>query len=66
VLLCIAHDPGVRLREIADQVGIADRAAHRIVGELVDAGYIVRERKGRQSRQTSSFLRLRSSPACNI
>ena len=38
VLLCIAHDPGVRLREIGDQVGITERAAHRIVGELVDAG----------------------------
>jgi hypothetical protein len=32
VLLCTAHDPGVRLREIGDQVGITERAAHRIVG----------------------------------
>ncbi len=38
VLLCTAHDPGVRLREIGDQVGITERAARRIVGELVDAG----------------------------
>jgi DNA-binding MarR family transcriptional regulator len=38
VLLCIAHDPGVRLREIGDQVGITERAAHRMVGELVGAG----------------------------
>jgi DNA-binding MarR family transcriptional regulator len=38
VLLCIAHDPGVRLREIGDQVGITKRAAHRIVGELLYAG----------------------------
>jgi predicted transcriptional regulator len=49
VLLCIAHDPGIRLREIGEQVGITERAAHRIVGELVDAGYLVRERKGRRN-----------------
>jgi hypothetical protein len=49
VLLCIAHDPAVRLREIGDQVGITERAAHRIVGELVDAGYLVRNRNGRRN-----------------
>lgn len=59
VLLCIAHDPGVRLREIGDQVGITERAAHRIVGELVDAGYLVRERNGRRNRYTiTTELRL--------
>ena len=52
VLLCIAHDPVVRLREIGDQVGITERAAHRIVGELVDAGYLERERNGRRNRYT--------------
>jgi predicted transcriptional regulator len=50
VLLCIAHDPAIRLREIGEQVGITERAAHRIVGELVDAGYLVRERKGRRNQ----------------
>ena len=50
VLVCIAHDPGVRLREIGDQVGITERAAHRIVSELADAGYISRERHGRRNR----------------
>ncbi|MBA3260896.1 MAG: MarR family transcriptional regulator [Thermoleophilaceae bacterium] len=54
VLLCIAHDPGVRLRDIGDQVGITERAAHRIVGELVEAGYLVRERNGRRNRYTIS------------
>lgn len=49
VLLCIAHDPGVRLREIGEQVGITERAAHLIVGELVDAGYLERQRKGRRN-----------------
>jgi DNA-binding MarR family transcriptional regulator len=49
VLLCIAQDPGIRLREIGDAVGITERAAHRIVDELVDAGYISRTRIGRRN-----------------
>ena len=52
VLLCIAQDPGVRLREIGEAVGITERAAHRIVVELADAGYISRERNGRRNRYT--------------
>jgi DNA-binding Lrp family transcriptional regulator len=52
VLLCIANDPGVRLREIGDAVGITERAAHRIVSELADAGYISRARVGRRNRYT--------------
>ena len=52
VLLCIARDPAVRLREIGDQVGITERAAHRIVGELADAGYLERERNGRRNHYT--------------
>ena len=50
VLLCVARDPAVRLRDIGDTVGITERAAHRIVGELADAGYISRERVGRRNR----------------
>ena len=50
VLLCIAEDPGVRLRELGDRVGITERAAHRIVTELVHAGYLIRERNGRRNR----------------
>jgi MarR family len=52
VLLCIAHDPGIRLREIGAAVGITERAAHRIVVELADAGYILRSRNGRRNRYT--------------
>jgi predicted transcriptional regulator len=52
VLVCIAHDPGVLLREISDHVGITERAAHRIVTELADAGYITRERNGRRNQYT--------------
>jgi len=54
VLLCIANDPGIRLREIGDQVGITERAVHRIVRELDDAGYLARERAGRRNRYTIS------------
>lgn len=52
VLLCIAQDPGVRLRELGERVGITERAAHRIVGELSDAGYLSRAREGRRNRYT--------------
>jgi DNA-binding IclR family transcriptional regulator len=52
VLLSIARDPTIRLREIGAVVGITERAAHRIVVELADAGYIEREREGRRNRYT--------------
>ncbi|MCW3026832.1 MAG: AsnC family transcriptional regulator [Solirubrobacterales bacterium] len=52
VLACIAHDPGVLLREISERVGITERAAHRIVTELAAGGYITRERNGRRNRYT--------------
>ena len=52
VLLCIAHDPGIRLRDIGDTVGITERAAHRIVSELALAGYISRKRNGRRNQYT--------------
>jgi len=52
VLVCIAHDPGALLREISDQVGITERAAHRIVTELATGGYITRERNGRRNQYT--------------
>jgi DNA-binding transcriptional ArsR family regulator len=50
VLACVANDPDIRLREIGATVGITERAAHRIVGELPDAGYVTRERNGRRNR----------------
>jgi predicted DNA-binding transcriptional regulator len=49
VLLCVAHDPGIRLRDIAQTVGVTERSAHRIVSQLVEDGYIVRERVGRRN-----------------
>jgi DNA-binding MarR family transcriptional regulator len=52
VLICIAHDPGIRLRDIGEAVGITERAAHRIVVELAAAGYISRTRNGRRNHYT--------------
>jgi hypothetical protein len=52
VLVSIARDPGIRLRDIGDRVGITERAAHRIVVELADAGYITRRRNGRRNHYT--------------
>jgi hypothetical protein len=52
VLVSIARDPGIRLRDIGERVGITERATHRIVVELADAGYITRERRGRRNHYT--------------
>lgn len=52
VLVCITHDPGVRLRDIGERVGVTERAAHRIVTELAAAGYITRQRNGRRNHYT--------------
>lgn len=50
VLLCIADDPDVRLRDVAQKVGITERAAQRIVAELEEAGYLSHEKIGRRNR----------------
>jgi DNA-binding MarR family transcriptional regulator len=50
VLLCIADDPGARLRDVAAKVGVTERSAHAIVTDLVNAGYVVKERDGRRNR----------------
>jgi hypothetical protein len=50
VLLCIAHDPGVRLREIAASLGMTERSAYGIVTDLTTAGYVVKEKDGRRNR----------------
>jgi DNA-binding IclR family transcriptional regulator len=50
VLLCVAHDSEIRLREIAEACGITERAAHRIIADLAQGGYISRERIGRRNR----------------
>lgn len=50
VLLCIARDPGIRLRDVAERVGITERAAQRIVADLTAAGYLTVTREGRRNR----------------
>ena len=50
VLLCIAHDPGMRLRDIAARLGITERSAYGIVTELAGAGCIVKQKDGRRNR----------------
>jgi DNA-binding transcriptional ArsR family regulator len=60
VLLCIAHDPGVRLRDIAARLGITERSAYGIVTDLTEAGYIVKRKDGRRNRyQIQTHLPLR-------
>ena len=49
-LLCIAHDPGVRLRDIAETLGITERSAYSIVSDLSEAGYVLKEKDGRRNR----------------
>jgi Winged helix DNA-binding domain len=49
-LLCIAHDPGVRLRDIATTLMITERRAYGIVDDLTQAGYLVKEKDGRRNR----------------
>lgn len=62
VLVCIAHDPGVRLRDIAAQLGITERTAYGIVTDLTDAGYVVKEKDGRRNRyEVQGHLPLRDA-----
>ena len=50
VLMCIAHDPGARLRDIAAGLGITERSTYGIVTELAEAGYVTRQKDGRRNR----------------
>src|SRR5262245_43979896 len=51
-LLCIARDPEIRMRDIAAEVQITERATQRIVSDLIEAGYLDRQRVGRRNRYT--------------
>jgi DNA-binding MarR family transcriptional regulator len=65
VLVCIAHDPGMRLRDIATTLGITERSAYGIVTDLTEAGYVVKEKEekdGRRNRyQIQAHLPLREA-----
>ena len=57
VLLCIVRNPEERVRDIAHKVGITERAVHRIIGDLEQAGVLARERLGRRNRYSVSLDR---------
>ncbi len=62
VLVCIAHDPGARLRDIATELGITERTAYGIVTDLTEAGYVVKEKDGRRNKyEVQGHLPLRDS-----
>lgn len=50
VLICVAGAPEARMRDIAERVGVTERAVQRILGDLEEAGYIQRVRTGRRNR----------------
>jgi DNA-binding transcriptional ArsR family regulator len=50
VLVCIANDPGLRLRDMAEVLNITERSAYAIVADLTEAGYVLKERDGRRNR----------------
>jgi DNA-binding IclR family transcriptional regulator len=52
VMVCLGRNPDARIRDVAEAVGITERAAQRIVAELEEGGYLVRERTGRRNRYT--------------
>lgn len=52
VLLCLAGTPDIRLRDVAERVGITERATQRILAELIETGYVKAERIGRRNRYT--------------
>ena len=49
-LLCIAQDPGVRIRDVAGALSVTERRAHAIVSDLASAGYVIKSREGRRNR----------------
>ena len=50
VLLLVAHDPGVRLRDVAASLGVTERRAFGLIADLAEAGYLVKEKNGRRNR----------------
>jgi DNA-binding MarR family transcriptional regulator len=66
VLLCIARDPDVRFRDLAQMVGITERATQRIVADLIEAGYVEREKVGRRNRyHLNTDLKMRHAAQAN-
>ena len=67
VLMCIAHDPGTRLRDIAARLDITERSAHGIITGLTAAGYLVKQKDGRRNRyQIQAHLPLPEAGGGNL
>ena len=66
-LLCIAHDPGTRLRDVAARLDITERSAHAIITDLTAAGYLVKQKDGRRNRyQIQAHLPLPEAGGGNL
>ena len=67
VLICIAHDPGARLRDIAASPGSTERSAYGIVAGLTAAGYVIKQKDGRRNRyQIQAHLPLPEAGGGNL
>ena len=69
VLLCLAENPDARLRDVADRVGITERTAFRLIGELEEAGVLERARQGRRNHyviNTDAHLRHAIEEHCTV
>lgn len=69
VLICLADNPDARLRDVADRVGVTERTAFRLVGELEEAGVIKRAREGRRNHyvvNTEAHLRHAIEEHCTV
>lgn len=69
VLVCLADNPDARLRDVADRVGITERTAFRLIGELEEAGILERAKEGRRNHyiiNTEAHLRHAIEEQCTI
>ena len=69
VLVCLADNPDARLRDVADRVGITERTAFRLIGELEEAGIIERGKEGRRNHyviNTEAHLRHAIEEHCTV
>jgi DNA-binding IclR family transcriptional regulator len=69
VLACLAEDPHARLRDVADKVGITERTAFRLIGELQEAGIVERVKEGRRNHymiNTDAHLRHSIEEHCTV
>lgn len=64
--VCIAHDPGVRLRDIAEALHISERSAHAVGADLTAAGYMLETRDGRRNRFRGCFEHARWLPRAGM